>query len=174
MNGVDRSNQLRRNLTVHRGYERRVWRPLWYYILDVCAVNSYLIWKGDTKDKGKRGQRQFRDPLTEALLNTPYPKEEINPTWYSHPKSMPLPNWDTQGHCWSKFPKRGYCVWCKEHAQEWKSKRVRPALAEIVNGAGPAQRQRQSKTYGGCEACSACLCQKGGCFKQYHSNNNSK
>jgi Transposase IS4 len=59
MNGVDRSNQLRGNFTAHRAYERRVWRPLWYYILDVCAVNSYLIWKGDIKDKSKRGQRLF-------------------------------------------------------------------------------------------------------------------
>jgi Transposase IS4 len=55
MNDVDRSNQLHKNFTAHRSYERRVWRPLWYYILDVCAVNSYLIWKGDKVDRGKRG-----------------------------------------------------------------------------------------------------------------------
>jgi hypothetical protein len=78
MNGVDRSNQLRKNFTVHQSYERRVWRPLWYYILDVCAVNSYLIWKGDTKDRNKRGQRSFRDPLIKALLNTPYSEAELH------------------------------------------------------------------------------------------------
>jgi hypothetical protein len=72
MNGVDRANQLRRNLTAHRACERRVWRPLWYYVLDVCAVNSHLIWKGDTEDKSKKGQRPFRNVLEEALLNTPY------------------------------------------------------------------------------------------------------
>jgi hypothetical protein len=41
MNGVDRGNQLRKSFTCHKPYERRIWRPLWYYILDVCAVNSY-------------------------------------------------------------------------------------------------------------------------------------
>jgi hypothetical protein len=76
MNGVDRSNQLRKNFTVYRAYERRVWRPLWYYVLDVCAVNSYLIWKGDTSDSGKRGQRPFREALIGALLGTPYPERE--------------------------------------------------------------------------------------------------
>ena len=44
MNGVDRSNQLRKNFTAHRPFEQRVWRPLWYYMLDICAVISYLLW----------------------------------------------------------------------------------------------------------------------------------
>jgi hypothetical protein len=62
-----------------------------------------------------------------------------------------------------------------EHAQAGKSKGAGPLLAEIVNGAGPTQRQRQSQTYdGGFIACSAYLCQQGGCFKQYHSNNSTK
>jgi Transposase IS4 len=71
MNSVDRSNQLRKNFSAHRLYERRVWRPLWYYILDICAVNSYLIWRGDIVDRGKRGQRRFREALINAFLNTP-------------------------------------------------------------------------------------------------------
>lgn len=43
MNGEDTANQLRHNFKVHRSFERRIWRPLWYYILDVCAVNGYLL-----------------------------------------------------------------------------------------------------------------------------------
>jgi Transposase IS4 len=168
MNGVDRSNQLRKNLTVHRAYERRIWRPLWYYILDVCAVNGYLIWKGDTDDRAKRGQRRFRGPLIKALLNTPYPEAQKPVRGPYKGKPMPQPNQDTQDHHWRPFLKRGYCIWCKKNAQEWKSKRVRPALVEIVNQATPSAVQRQSQTYGGCMSCGAYLCSKGACFEQYH------
>jgi Transposase IS4 len=73
MNSVDLANQLRKNFTVHRPFKRRIWRPLWYYILNIYAVNSYLIWKGNRMDPNKRGQRRFRETLIHALLNTPYP-----------------------------------------------------------------------------------------------------
>jgi hypothetical protein len=42
-------------------------------------------------------------------------------------------------------------------------------LGEIVNEAASAQRQRLSKTNGGCKICSAYLCVKGDCFDRYHS-----
>ena len=76
MNGVNQSNQLRKNFTTHRLYEHRVWHPLWYYILDVYAVNAYLVQRGDQTDKAKKGQRPFRNALINALLNTPYPQTE--------------------------------------------------------------------------------------------------
>ena len=174
MNGVDRSNQLRKNFTVHRPYERRIWRPLWYYMLDVCAVNGYLIWKGDSKDKNKRGQRCFRDALIKTLLKTPYSEPDLYAKKHCHTKSMPLPNQNMEGHHLGRFGKRGYCVWCKKNAQEEVLNRVRPALAEISNLARPGAPTRQSRTYGGCIACNAFLCIKGACFEQYHSRSNSK
>jgi Transposase IS4 len=133
MNGVDRSNQLRKNFTAHRPYERRIWRPLWYYILDICAVNSYLIWKGNRIDPGKRGQRRYRETLINSLLNTPYPPPLLQPN---------------STHFWQRFEKRGYCIWCKTHPEGWEAKR-RPILGEIVNQAAPTQAGRQSRTYGG-------------------------
>jgi Transposase IS4 len=166
MNGVDRANQLRRNFTAHRAYERRVWRPLWYYILDVCAVNGYLVWKGDTEDKSKKGQRPFRSALAEALLNTPYATSN-----HGNYQAMPLINENAQNHHWEQFPKRGYCVWCKKQAETFK---IRPVLAEIVNGAAPTGRKRSARSQGGCKGCNVYLCKKGACFKQYHSNSNHK
>ncbi len=163
MNGVDRANQLRRNFTAHRPYERRTWRPLWYYILDVCITNSYLIWKRPIEENAKRGQRPFRKALAEALLCTLYPA--MKSTRY---KSMPLVNQEAKRHQWEAFSKRGYCVWCKEHRNKWESKRIRSPLAEIANGVAPAKRQRQSKTYGGCTDCTAYLCRKGVCFERFH------
>jgi Transposase IS4 len=107
MNKVDRSNQLRKNFTAHRSYERRIWRPLWYYILDVCAVNSYLIFKGDTTDQGNRGQQRFQEALMDALLCTPSPSSPPPPPPPPPPPTIPQPSLT---HCWERFKKRGYCL----------------------------------------------------------------
>jgi hypothetical protein len=131
MNGVDRSNQLRKNFTAHRPCERRVWRLLWYYILDVCAINSYLIWKGNTVDQGKRGQRRYRESLIDALLNTPYPPPPP-------PLPPPPPSQPNLVHCWGHFERRGYCIWCKRHTVKWEPKRM-PVLGQIVNQAATTQ-----------------------------------
>ena len=163
MNGVDRANQLRRNFTAHMAYKRRVWRPLWYYILDIYTVNSYLIWKGDTEDKDKKGQRPFRKALTEALLHIPYPS-----TRPSNYKTMSPINEKAENHEWEAFKKRGYCVWCKEHPEEWIPKRASPAPAEAANKADPKKRQRQSRSNGGCLSCAVHLCKKGGCIERFH------
>jgi Transposase IS4 len=166
MNGVDQGNQLRKNFSAHRPYERRVWRPLWFYILDICAVNSYLIWKGNSEDQSKRGQRKYRHSLISALLNTAPPPPPPPPRRIRQPSHT---------HCWERFEKRGYCLWCKKYTEKWEPKRTRPILGEIVNGAVngaiSTQPQRQSRTYGGCRICSVHLCVKGACFELYHSNN---
>jgi Transposase IS4 len=168
MNGVDRSNQLRKNFTVRRPYEHRVWRPLWYYILDVCAVNGYLIWKGDSTDIAKRGQRPFRNTLINALLNILYP-QIIVPLRPYRSKPISPPNQNGQDHHWRQFEKRGYCVWCRKNAQESEKSNRRPALVEIVNGASSNASQRTKRSCGGCGECMMSLCKEGPCFKQYHS-----
>jgi hypothetical protein len=182
MNGVDRANQLRKNYTAHRPYEHRIWRPLGYYILDVSAVNSYLLWKGDTVDSRKRGQRPFREALITTLLDTPYP-----------PPLPPMPQPHTT-HYWQRFEKRGFCIWCNKYMKELDLKRTinaRPPLADIGNQGANREisaliastqttstqapltlATRISKVYGGCRICSAYLCVKGACFKLYHSNRN--
>jgi hypothetical protein len=82
---------------------------------------------------------------------------------------MPPANQKAQSHQWKQFLKRGYCVWCKEHPDEWEPKKASPILGEIVNGVRPGRRKRQSQAYGGCEDCNAYLCRKGNCFKRYHN-----
>jgi hypothetical protein len=79
INGVDGCNQLRKEMTVHRKYERRNWRPQWHWVLDTCSVNSYLIWKGDLPDLGCRKHRQFREELSQILLSWPYEEDGTRP-----------------------------------------------------------------------------------------------
>jgi Transposase IS4 len=185
MNGVDRANQLRRNLTVHRPFEHRTWRPLWNYLLDICAVNSGLVWEKLHPElkQAKRGQRRFREALIQQLLSTPY---EGVPTVHSRARPMPLPQQDGYSyHKWERMDKRRHCVWCKQHSKQWAPQRApqraRTALAEVTNTAPPpppppppppqpqAGRQRESKTYGGCRLCNVYLCYKTSCFERYHS-----
>ena len=163
MNDVDWSNQLRKNFTAHRPYKRRVWRPLWYYLLDIYTVNSYLLWKNDIADIKKRGQRLFRKVLIDALLNTPYPLLVSVKQLYKS-KSIALPNRATLDHRWQPLEKRGYCVWCKKSAQE-EEKINRSALTEIVNYVAP---KRTKMVYGGCRSCNVYLYVKGPYFEQYH------
>jgi hypothetical protein len=79
-------------------------------MLDICAVNGYLIWKGDTKDKNKRGQRCFRDSFIKALLSTPYSETELYAKQHCHTKPMPLSSQDMKGHHLGRIGKHGYCV----------------------------------------------------------------
>jgi hypothetical protein len=51
---------------------------------------------------------------------------------------------------------------------------TRAVLADITNQVGSAQRQRQSKTYGGCVDCKVCLYRKGAYLELFHSNKNTK
>jgi hypothetical protein len=43
MNGVDTASQIGGGFSVHRPTEVKWWRPIWYWILDICANNWYLL-----------------------------------------------------------------------------------------------------------------------------------
>ena len=159
MNGVDRANQLRKNLTVHRPGEQRNWRPMWNWLLDVCAVNSYLLYKGPRKDTKKRGQRCFRNQVIKALLDTPTPPKSTTRGPYKKLKAKP--NWQNPNHAWVKLAKSGYCVWCKQERGQ--------ASTEITNQANSGTVQGRTKTKGGCQECAVHLCLMQGCFKKFHS-----
>ena len=98
MGGVDVADQLRKNMTVHRPWEARIWRPLWYYILDTCLVNSYLIHKGKSEDPGKRAHREFRETLSSNLRNTPYLEAKKTTNKRRHSNSMLAVNQEALEH----------------------------------------------------------------------------
>jgi hypothetical protein len=158
-------------MTVHRKYERRTWRPQWYFTLDTCCVNSYLLWKGDIPNLGCRKHRRFREELSSILLNWPYEREPIK---RRKRLPLPVPNWKDNEHVWKRFETRSYCHWCKEHAEEWTPKYDRKVLGEIVNEEAPRRRARQSQIWGGFHGCGVPLCQKGACFEAFHGRSNTK
>jgi hypothetical protein len=169
MNGVDRNDQLRKNLTVHRGYEHRIWVPQLYFMLDICSVNSYLIWKGSKGDTSVRSHRRYRSALAQACLQTPYPNPVIVSTnTRRRSNCLPCVNTKALSHVWERWEKRGHCVWCKTHVKNWVPKRA-PVLQEIVNNAAPGTRKRQFQSWGGCHGCRVYLRQKGACIELFHS-----
>jgi hypothetical protein len=60
MNGVDLANQLRAWMTCSRPGICKAWHPLWYWLLDTCACNAYLIWKGSYRELDLGSSRLHR------------------------------------------------------------------------------------------------------------------
>jgi Transposase IS4 len=165
MNGVDTANQLRKTFTVQRKFEQRIWRPQWYFLFDVCLVNSYQIYKHKVEDPGRRLHRKFQEELADILMAWPY--EEI--------PNQKLPNLVATTHEWEKFQRRGYCLWCTIQNNRRKRDSTRPILSEIVNEAAPRpKRVRPTQSRGGCLACNVHLHQDEACFEAYHSKDNNK
>ena len=163
MGGVDIADQLRKNMTVHRPWESRTWRPLWYYTLDTCLINSYLIHKGKLEDTGKRAHRNFREALSEELRNTPYLDNEKTTNKRRYGNSMPAVNQEALAHSLTRLEVRKYCIWCKEHPEKWNPKSAMPVLGELVNREQSRKRKRQSRSQWSCDSCGVCLCSKGYC-----------
>jgi hypothetical protein len=117
-----------------------------YYMLDTCLVNSYLIWRKNRLNLTTEAHRKFRESISKALRNMPHSevKKTTDKRCYSY--TMPLPNKEALSHQLVRLEARGYCVWCKEHAEEWVPKRT-PVLGELVNGEQVRKRSRQSRSY---------------------------
>lgn len=168
MNGVDVANQLRAWMTCQRPGVYKAWQPLWYWLLDICACNAFLIWKSshpELDQRSSRLHRQFQEGLIQALFDV---KKE-GPDHTQTPVQSCLP----PGHNRRRFPTRQQCVYCKEHPTERVPKRVvkrREFGGEIVNGVRPGGPPcAPSMTNSGCERCGKHLCLKGPCFDRYHA-----
>jgi hypothetical protein len=168
MNGVDFANQFRAWMICSRPKIHKAWQPLWYWLLDVCACNAFLIWKASHLEldlSSTRLHRRFQEGLIQALLNVT--KEEQ--TTMALPTQSCLP----PGHFRSTFPTRSQCEWCKAHPEDrylkWKPRR--PVLGEVVNGVRPGLPILPSRTDSGCGLCGKHLCLRGPCFDRFHSQN---
>ena len=71
MNAVDLANQLRQNFSCHRAFETRHWRPLAYWLFDVCLVNSYILWREQQPQEARQSghlHEKFERRLIRQLL----------------------------------------------------------------------------------------------------------
>jgi hypothetical protein len=68
MNGIDTANQLRKGFTCHGPGNRKRWRPIFYWLLETCKTNVYLIWKSFETDSRHRLLGKFYETPKDELL----------------------------------------------------------------------------------------------------------
>ena len=68
MNGVDLASQLRGGYSVHRPGSLKWWKPLFCWLLDVCANNAYLLWRTSKSRKNRKLHQSFIDTLISDML----------------------------------------------------------------------------------------------------------
>jgi hypothetical protein len=159
INGIDLANQLRAWMTCSRPGIYKAWHPLWYWLLDTCACNAYLIWKAShiELDPGSsRLHRRFQEALIRALLETP--NEGLAAVAYPMQTSL------AAGHTRSKMPRVLQCRQCLQRGKDERN--IRRFGTELVNGVTP--RRAPNSTYG-CTKCRANLCKEGPCWDLYHA-----
>jgi hypothetical protein len=164
MGGVDIANQYRAVFTTLRPQNLRYWKPLFYWLLDIAIVNSYLLALAITGvSRGHRDHQKYQEALAEALM-----------TYCEAPEHNPI-----------RRATRVYCAYCRQNQLNWQPKRPqsrasrpgpRPrAFGDNITNISEESRGfrgqfRGSKTEWGCEECNKPLCKTGDCWRLWHEN----
>ena len=154
---MDLANQLRSTYTCYRAGDDKWWRPLWWWLIDICITNAYVLWKATDTNSDHRQHRRFHDELIDSLLAIPQ-LQEVDP-WDDIPlEDIPI-----------TVTKKGYCCWGlkSKGGCEAGSHRNRSVLGEIVNSSRAPKRPRQVRT--GCKKCGIRICTDGKCWDNWHS-----
>jgi hypothetical protein len=90
MGGVDIANQLRASYSTHNRRQKRYWKPLFLWLLDLAITNSYLIsqWPRPNKPES-RGHRRFMDNLAKSLMEIPLDLADVEPPADAEPPERP-------------------------------------------------------------------------------------
>ena len=147
MSGVDRNMQHRAKNPVGRP-AKKYWKYITNYILELCLINSFLIWKSTpgtpaTQSRSRYSLLDFRMDVAKQLIG-----------WFSArklPRAIPHLGVSAVGNIAMHQSvrldrKRSTCKWCTRHGEK-----------------------RRKETVYGCSVCQIHLCQ-GMCFQCYHHN----
>ena len=142
----------------------KAWQLLWYWLLNICIYNAFLIWKASYLKldlSSSRLHRKFQEGLIQVLLDVP--EQEYTSVYRCLPP----------GYYRSTFPTRSECQWCKAHPEDRRLKRNPPRrpLGKVINGVVPGTPRAPSKTDSGCGLCRTHFCREGPCFDQWHRHN---
>src|ERR1700743_990053 len=162
MNGVDLTNQLRAAFTCHRPFEDRWWRPIFFWLIDVCTVNSFLVWRRNRCEKevrSKRLHRTFQELLVGSLTVF-----DIDLPLYGR----------LLDHVVERRKSSNFCAWGRKrpgecHQGMQRAAGTRKVLGEVVNEARRSfKRPRQVRTF--CTGCNVFLCTTQDCYRLWHAN----
>ena len=156
MNSVDNASQLRGGFSVHQSGESRWWRPIFYWLIDICCNNAYLIWKTLRSPKNHKLHQLFEEELETQMLQ------------YDMHTPAPINVWE---HQWEPLEKRRQCAYglkvkggCVQGGTPRGVKRT--VLGEIKPNARPTPKAREVRW--GCKQCQVALCKEGKCWRMYH------
>lgn len=110
MGGVDLHDQLRETYSFHRKCVRW-WLPLFFYMLDVCIVNAFIIF--DLKFPKKFTHKQFRTQLMKELVTKADPENAQRGRRRRRNSQDSEPE-----HSPTREDKRGDCVVCSNRGQK--------------------------------------------------------
>ena len=114
MNGVDRSDQLSVSYPFVRK-TRKWWRKLFFYLLEVSVVNSFILYREVTKKK--MTHLDFRRSVVESLAMEYLEQHESRRTSVSRPLSRPCPvRLNRKLHLLEQGENRRDCVVCSDRS----------------------------------------------------------
>jgi hypothetical protein len=157
MNSIDTANQLRKGFTCHRPRNRKWWRPIFYWLLDTCKTNAFLIWKSFETDSSHRLHEKFYDTPIDELLTLGL-ELEVAPEGPLHPEHTEI-HLDKPIYCAWGLKNPGSCVAGVGNKRKFGD--------VIVNNVRPNARPAQVKT--GCKECGKVLCTAKSCWDNWHA-----
>ena len=150
MNGVDRGDQLRASLPWRRHYQN--WKALFFGLLGISIVNSYLLSLHSKVDKKAKYTRftKFRKDLIQGLIEHGERLSTIANEFVNKKSERA-----TIGtHEWS-VRKQQRCVVCSRT-------QAMPLGKRSANHAAP------KRPGGGCNTCNVNICKVGRCWDEFH------
>lgn len=174
-NLVDVADQLRHPYRVERQWETRTWRPLVYWLFDVCLVNSFLFWRRQQSEDDLRDHHSHRG-FRERLFDQICAYREPSPT----PPLTPRRTRCLSNHVPTVMNRRSFCAWGLQNITNCLGTRVmslrkkrKPLGAISGNARDNRDRVRPRLTKFGCQLCKVNICVKEGCFAKFHASKSS-
>lgn len=144
MGGVDRFDQLQERYRIGRR-SIKWWHRIFYYLLDLAIVNSFVLWKLQQPNKKKCNQLTFRMKLARQLINGFSSRKTLGrPTNFVQsavPNEVRLAN--VGCHFPRNNPNRRRCKFCS------------------------GKNRKEQRTYFTCSFCQVPLCVTN-CFEKFH------
>jgi hypothetical protein len=162
MNAVDIANQFRAHTTFQHKFERRNWRPLGFFLFDICLGNSFFIWRARQAHQSTHLRAQFNRKLIDSLL--------ARGTEHTICKRLVKRRcaWGAS-HLDECSPKPQHHVIKLQQPRQSRSGTVRVPLGEISgNSRQEGLRRRAARSIWGCDSCNVNLCIEKGCFVKFH------
>ena len=159
MNGVDLASQFRNGFSIHHPGSIKWWKPLFFWLIDVCTTNAFLIWRSDKSTKDKGLHKQFYDLLIdEALSYDPWTPAPATPSKHR------VVHLDKKIYCVNGSANPGACI----QGMRMKGREEERQFGTVISG-NIRKRRRSAQVRTACYACNAALCTKGTCWEQFHT-----